>query len=342
MEHQEHISKDEVYLGKEFLQFSISDSVESLTNLLQTIKQYRDFSNPDDSTWFEYIREFFNTLGLNTQNIAPRLIGLHSFGAIRKNFALACLVGPKESFDEIAYGIDWKSYLYYASRFYKIDWVILTNGLKFVVLNFGNDSIAQEAFRCELDEIIKNNDTASFFTLYKLLSVISNQRIVVENEGTKHKQKGKRILSDRHYQRREFWTQLLANAQNAKTQFAKKKTPGVESYLNARSSQKGVFYSYIITENDARIQLYIDSGDKNLNKRAFDLLLKSKEAIENSFGHSLTWDRLEDNRASLIRYSIEGIGLRDKERWTELQEKMIETMIQFEKAFETLLMKIGI
>ena len=87
--------------------------------------------------------------------------------------------------------------------------------------------------------------------------------------------------------------------------------------------------------------MYIDNGNATWNKNTFDSLIKSKLEIEETFGGSLIWDRLDDKRASVIRFFIEQYGLQEKEKWAQLQDQMIETMIKFEKIFQPLIRKMG-
>lgn len=340
MDMHEYIADNGLFEGQEIFRFSLKESIETITNLLQTIKQYRDYANPDDETWFGYIRDLFSTFGFNTENLAPRLIGLHDIGTKSKRKALVCIVGPKENFQEIAYGVDWKSYLFYASRYYGIDWVILTNGLQFNVLNFSKDTDSHKSFQCELDEIIKQNKTDSFLTLYKVIIAITQEDKPKKKEIEKVGKHGKRVLNERHFLREDFWTQLLAHPKTSETPFSNKKVPGVESYLMVKGEIKGIFYTYIITKDNARVELYIDNANKEWNKNAFDKLFENKDDIEKVFGDALQWDRLEEKRASLIRYTIDGIGLFDQNHWAELHEIMIKTMINFEKSLSPHIKKI--
>src|SRR5690606_32607931 len=190
---------------------------------------------------------------------------------------------PKESFSEIAYGSDWESYLKFASHFYKTEWVILTNGLQFKVINFGNNSDGQKYCKCQLDEIIKNGKTDSFFTLYKVFSVITQKNQAAQTIDKKSDgENGKRKLVKRHFLRKEFWTQLISRAEN-KTQLHAKKSPSNEHWLGAGAGKTGISYNYIILRDGARIELYIDKGDYNFNKNGFDSLLSNKKDIESDF-----------------------------------------------------------
>lgn len=344
MENQELIQDTGLFVGQKLFEFSLAESFESITNLFQTIKEYREFASPDEAAWFEYIHEIFHIFGFNTVQVAQRLITLQEMGANQTPKALVCIIGPKEDFSQIVFGLDWESYLFYAAKFHQVEWVILTNGLQFKVLNFGNDADAQKYFKCELDEIVKNGKTDSFFTLYKIFYVISrgneNKPSNPDANNKKPGQKGPRVIVERHLVRKEFWTQLLARSKG-KTQLFFKKGPGIESYLSIGAGKKGISYVYDITTTGARVELYIDNGHGDWNKSTFDSLLKNKAKIEESFGSVLLWERLENKRASVIRFSMNEYGLQDKNQWLELQDQMIGAMIKFEKAFKPYIQKIG-
>jgi hypothetical protein len=341
---KELIQDTGLFVGEKLFEFSLTESFESISNLFQTIKEYREYANPDESAWFEYIHEIFHIFGFNTSKVAPRLITLQEMGANLAPKALVCIIGPKEDFKQIIFGLDWESYLFYAAKYHHVEWVILTNGLQFKVLNFATDADQQKFFQCELDEIIKNGKTDSFFTLYKIFHVINQgASTAVPNQDLQKKstgQKGQRVIVERHLVRKEFWTQLLSKSKG-RTQLFSRKSPGVHHYLGIGAGKRGLSYNYVITSKNARIDLYIDNGNATWNKNTFDSLIKSKLEIEETFGGSLIWDRLDDKRASVIRFFIEQYGLQEKEKWAQLQDQMIETMIKFEKIFQPLIRKMG-
>jgi len=136
--------------------------------------------------------------------------------------------------------------------------------------------------------------------------------------------------------RKEFWTQLLEKAKS-RTRLHSNISPSIYSWIGTGAGKSGIGYNYSITYKFATSEIYFDRGkefeEPNINKQRFDKLFQNKEKIEQAFGEELRWERLDNRRACRISYRFEGVGLKDKDRWDELQDKMIDAMIRLEKAF---------
>ena len=73
MENNSTITENGLFIGKELLKFSLEDSLESISILFQTIKEYREYADKDNiAAWFEYIHDIFSILGLNMIKISKR------------------------------------------------------------------------------------------------------------------------------------------------------------------------------------------------------------------------------------------------------------------------------
>ena len=85
-----------------------------------------------------------------------------------------------------------------------------------------------------------------------------------------------------------------------------------------------------------QIEIYIDRGKESdeENKSIFDQLHAKRKEIEEAAGKNFKWERLDDRRASRISKRYENAGLSDGDKWSELQDKMIDGMIRMEKAFK--------
>lgn len=141
----------------------------------------------------------------------------------------------------------------------------------------------------------------------------------------------KKELAERHVKRHDFWKQLLERSKSITDLFANV-SPSKGSSISTGAGRRGVSYVYVILKHSARIELYIDTGDIDENKRIFDELYKRRAQIEEAFGEKLEWHRLDDKRASRIAKTFKGIGWMDEDSWTKLQQKMINSMVRFEKA----------
>jgi hypothetical protein len=142
----------------------------------------------------------------------------------------------------------------------------------------------------------------------------------------------KKEIAERHVLRREFWTQLLARAKNVSSLHARI-SPGMENWVSASAGRSGISFNYLIRFHDAQVELYLDTGDTNENKRLFDLLFSHKDAVEQAFSAPLDWQRLDGRSSSRISYVLNSGGLLDKERWPEIQDQMIAAMLRLEAAF---------
>lgn len=144
-------------------------------------------------------------------------------------------------------------------------------------------------------------------------------------------QKGE--LAERHVLRLEFWEQLLKKARKH-TQLHGGVSPGKENWVSAGAGKSGLGFNYVIRMGDARVELYIDRGDGEENKRIFDQLFAQRETVEAAFGGPLDWQRLDDRRACRISQVLPGGGLASRDRWPTIQDAMIEAMVRLERALK--------
>ena len=158
------------------------------------------------------------------------------------------------------------------------------------------------------------------------LSIVSGPSEQIKRAGAI---KGK--LAERHVKRLEFWKQLLERSRS-KTDLFSNISPSKECWISTGAGKTGLAYTYVILKNAARIELYIDTGDKNKNKQIFDELYKKRHEIESDFGEELEWQRLDDKRACRIAKTVENKGLWDVDDWPTVQDKMINAIVRFERA----------
>jgi hypothetical protein len=155
-------------------------------------------------------------------------------------------------------------------------------------------------------------------------------------------QVGRKKRAERYDVRLRFWEGLVAIARNRKTRHANIK-PGAHSWLGASSGIRGLGFNFVIVQEYGVVELYIDRGNAEENKRIFDQLQARKDEIEGVFGGPLSWERLDAKRACRIKHVIERGGYRSPESlWPEIQSQMIDTMSKLEAALKPALESLGL
>ena len=335
MEKTELFKDSGLFLGQNIFEFSLPESFEDILTILHTIKEYRDYSNPDEGAWVEYIHQIFHILGFSTEATVDKYIMLRGMGENLKNNALVSIISPKEDINATE-NLEWKTYLINTAKLHHVRWGVLTNGLQLLIIDCGVITRSDKYFFCELDKIIRSENTDAFFTLYKIFNLIDNKSKKVRSVSNMNPIYNE-MVSERVDQRRplykDFWVQLLLRSKT-KTKLFENRSPALGKDFNISAGVNGIYYQYIIITHDARAEIYIAKGDINWNKRVFDLLYEKKAEIEGSFGGTLSWERVDDKQASYIKHRINGLGLYDRDMWPELQDQMIDGMMSLEKAFQ--------
>jgi hypothetical protein len=147
-------------------------------------------------------------------------------------------------------------------------------------------------------------------------------------------------LKTRHIIRRDFWTQLLKEI-NKSTHLFQNISPSKEHWIGAGSGVRGVGFNLVISKSYGRCELYIDRGEFEENKFVFDTLLQQRDIIEKAFGSELTWERLDNKRASRIKYELDEVNVFEKEDWSKMIDFMKDGTLKMEKALKEPLQKIN-
>lgn len=146
--------------------------------------------------------------------------------------------------------------------------------------------------------------------------------------------RGPKREAERHFLRLRFWEGLLGRAMERGVETHRAVKPTRDSWLGAGAGRAGISLVYLIwlDKDQSGVELYIDTGDKERNKRIFDNLYARRSEIEGETHAALEWQRLNDKRASRLRLLIGQGGMRDEARWPAIQDTMVETMDSFSRA----------
>lgn len=145
----------------------------------------------------------------------------------------------------------------------------------------------------------------------------------------------------------EFFSKLLADLRQTNSIPVNAISPDGQSWINilrlgSQGEGNASFLSFSFARGGQfRVELYIDQGDKERNKQLFDGLHSRAEEIAGKVGESLSWERLDNRRASRIAAYRLGTITDGPEALAELRQWATRTMINFYKVFRPLLLHTG-
>lgn len=143
----------------------------------------------------------------------------------------------------------------------------------------------------------------------------------------------------RHAVRRKFWSKTFSEIAD-KTNLYHNITPPPQAWTSAGSGVRGVAFNLVATKDAARVELYIDRGDRTENKAVFQYLTDHRLEIEQRFGGALIWELLENKRASRIKSEAAG-NIFDETRWPEMIDFLGDTISRFQHALKPRLQKLA-
>lgn len=148
-------------------------------------------------------------------------------------------------------------------------------------------------------------------------------------------------LKERKQAYTDFFTSLLRELQKWKPFPIRTPSPKGKSFLLiAGVPEGGPIIAYLIfsfaRDKRFRVELYIDEkvGDKEKNKRVFDALHSHKKEIEAELKETLSWERIDDKRASRIALYRPGSITDQKDDLNKLREWAVSAMIRFQRVME--------
>jgi hypothetical protein len=144
---------------------------------------------------------------------------------------------------------------------------------------------------------------------------------------------------NRHNIRTEFWKRLLPVYQKEHDLFSNI-SPGNDSWISAGSGLSGVAFNFVISQHYARVELLIQRPEKEENKFIFDQLDQCKDEIEQQFGTSLIWERIDSKKACRIKYQKDSCNVFNEEDWDEIIVFLVEAMPRFHAAIKAPLLKV--
>lgn len=111
-------------------------------------------------------------------------------------------------------------------------------------------------------------------------------------------------------------------------------SPDGQSWMSVAAVSHGrhrvAYFNFSFTQTRRfRVELYIDFGEQATNKRLFDALLAQRESIEADFGEVLSWERIDDRRASRVARYYSGTISDSATNLQTLRTRVVTAMNRF-------------
>lgn len=100
---------------------------------------------------------------------------------------------------------------------------------------------------------------------------------------------------------KSFWTKFLERVHLERPAWTKAKIPTDANWMTMPSPIKGTVIGVNFTQHDQlRTEVYIDSGDGELNMKIFEALREHQDLLEQAFTEALSWEDLPGKRACRV------------------------------------------
>ena len=167
--------------------------------------------------------------------------------------------------------------------------------------------------------------------LVDILNSVNPDLVVTPNERSKPIV-GKRRTSERKEKYYLFF-QTLIDTLREEHDFTRARKAQRLNWYSFSSGTSWITYGTNFTaDGRARVDLYIDSPDRERNKLAFEKLEQHRAALESELG-PLTWDRSENRRAIRISTLRPGSIDDDQKTLEEITQWMINSLLAFKRVF---------
>ncbi len=145
---------------------------------------------------------------------------------------------------------------------------------------------------------------------------------------------GKPPLDGDHQEAYRQFFQRLVDDLRDKYRFTNAKMGQPQNWYSFASGTSGVVYSiWFSGAGRVRAELYMDVGNRDLNRTIFDQLRQNSNAIEKEYGEKLEWDAAESRRACSVGTYLAGKIDDPPEALEAVLRWAIDRLLRFKKVF---------
>lgn len=148
------------------------------------------------------------------------------------------------------------------------------------------------------------------------------------------------ITKNRHTIRIQFWEQFIEKNKKVNGLYLNN-SPVEKPYMGKGIGITGLGLNLVINRNYCRTEIYISTGVKEKNKEYFDELYQYRNEIEEKFGGTLIWERLDDLITCRVKDQLEGVNYFEKDDWQKINNFLINSSKRMENAFSEYIKKLN-
>ena len=174
-------------------------------------------------------------------------------------------------------------------------------------------------------EVIKIDDSKPAFN-FKLVASPN------EWQKNKKRQTQRTSVSTKGEKYQNYFQNLIDDLRDIH-RFTSAKAGQPQNWYSFSSGVSGITYGANFSQGGkARAELYIDLGDHEKNKYVFDQLFNMKGEIEDSLGQEISWERLDNKRASRLALYIDGSIEESDSELEKVKNWHIEQLLKLKSA----------
>lgn len=136
----------------------------------------------------------------------------------------------------------------------------------------------------------------------------------------------------RHKLRRKYWTYALPIIKEVHGEggIFCNVNPSKGNWVSGFLGTRGFSINCIANYDSARVDLNLGKPEKEENKKAYDILFRHKNVIEEKIGAPLIWNRADDSKSSKISYQLNGVSIENEADWLQMAKFHAEWSKKFD------------
>jgi hypothetical protein len=139
----------------------------------------------------------------------------------------------------------------------------------------------------------------------------------------------------------QMFFQKLIDELREKHRFTNARVGQAQSWYSFASGYRGVkFGSWFGSGQKVTAEIYFDGGDREENKKRFDALFQSRQAIEDEYGSVLVWERLDDKQACRIAVKTTGVITDAEAQLDEYRQWLITQLLKLKSIWTQTMLPI--